>query len=194
MLIGYARPSNSDADLAAQRDSLTACGCECIHADIDRPQVDQPELASALQALQPGDTLVVVELGRLGRGLFDVLEVMKQIEARGAHLRSLSDELDTTQAPAGFVFRVATALANVERNQRCERAKRGLSAAKERGRHVGRPRKLSSEQVALAQSRVAAGESLPSVAADLQVSALTLRRALETRRDAPQRDHLRRSA
>lgn len=193
MLIGYARQSAPDADLSVQRASLEACGCALVHTELGLDS-DQPELWKAVQALQAGDTLVVGELGRLGRGLFDVLEVMKHIEARGAHLRSLCDELDTTQAPAGFVYRVASALANVERSQRCERAKRGLSAAKERGRQVGRPRKLSSEQVQHAQRRVASGESLPSIAADLRVSALTLRRALDVHRAAMRSAHIRRSA
>jgi DNA invertase Pin-like site-specific DNA recombinase len=193
MLIGYARIAVGDEDLSQQMDALRSAGCAQVYAD-GHGQVRQPELGLAVSRLGPGDVLVVPKLDRLGHGLGDVLQAMKLVELRGAHLRSLADGLDTTTATGGLLFRIAAALADVGRTQRGERARRGMSAAKERGRHVGRPPKLSLEQVRQAEQRVAAGEAVASVAAEFHVSALTLRRAFEAHRNAPSRAELRRTA
>ncbi|WP_442885622.1 recombinase family protein [Amaricoccus sp.] len=71
------------------------------------------------------------------------------------------------------------ALSEFERALIAERTKAGMAAAKRRGRHVGRPRKLSPQQ--LAQARVllaSATETRAGVARLLGVDEKTLRRAL----------------
>ena len=45
--------------------------------------------------VRPGDTLVVVKLGRLGRSTRDVLNLVHELEQRGAALRVLEPAIDT---------------------------------------------------------------------------------------------------
>jgi DNA invertase Pin-like site-specific DNA recombinase len=71
-LIGYARISTADQDLSLQRDALRGAGCcaEWIFLDTaSGAHTTRPGLAACLQALRPGDTLVVWRLDRLGRSM-----------------------------------------------------------------------------------------------------------------------------
>jgi hypothetical protein len=51
------------------------------------------ELATILDFIRPGDTLVVVKLDRLGRSTRDVLNLVHELESKGAHLRVLEPEV-----------------------------------------------------------------------------------------------------
>src|SRR4051794_26758769 len=67
-LVGYARVSTHDQDLALQHDALTAVGCETVHDDhgLSGKAADRPGLAAALADCAAGDVLVARKLDRLG--------------------------------------------------------------------------------------------------------------------------------
>ena len=68
MLIGYARVSTADQDLALQTDALNKAGCEKLFTDkASGAKVDRPGLAEALRFARAGDCIVVWKLDRLGR-------------------------------------------------------------------------------------------------------------------------------
>jgi DNA invertase Pin-like site-specific DNA recombinase len=74
MLIGYVRVSKSDGTqtLAPQRDAMLAAGVDParIYADLaSGRRDDRPGLTACLKAIQPGNTLVLWKLDRLGRDL-----------------------------------------------------------------------------------------------------------------------------
>ena len=63
MLIGYARVSTQEQDLALQLDALKAAGCERTYEErASGAQRDRPELKAALGYMRDGDTLVVWKL------------------------------------------------------------------------------------------------------------------------------------
>ncbi|MBR7393261.1 recombinase family protein, partial [Klebsiella pneumoniae] len=74
------------------------------------------QLQKLLRALQPGDTLVVSRLDRLGRSLSDLIQRTQEIEQSGAHLKSLTETIDTTTATGRLVFHLLGSLAEFERN------------------------------------------------------------------------------
>ena len=81
MLIGYARISTDDQNLALQRDALAAAGCEKIYEDrISGARAERPGLALALEVARAGDTLVVWRLDRLGRSLKDLIALAERLE------------------------------------------------------------------------------------------------------------------
>ena len=135
-----------------QLDALTTAGCAQIFHDegISGAQVQRPGLDAALAALTPGDVLVVWRLDRLGRSM--------------PHL----------------VFHIMGALAEFERALIAERSQAGMQAARRRGKHLGRPRKLTQEQVAHAARMVRDGtETVSGMAALYGVDRVTLHRALK---------------
>jgi len=139
-LIGYARVSTDEQGTDPQRDELLAAGCATIleeHASgADR---DRPVLARLLRAIRAGETLVVVRLDRLARSVSHLLAVIEQLEAAGAHFRSLRDPIDTSTPQGMFSLQVLGAVAQLERALIAERTKSGLNAARARGRVGGNP-------------------------------------------------------
>ena len=128
-LISYAWVSTEEQDTDPQLDELRTAGCDAVreeHASgADRTR---PVLASLLREIRPGETLVVVRLDRLARSVSHLLDVIEQLEAKGAHFRSLRDPIDTTTPQGMFSLQVLGAVAQLERALIAERTKAGLRA------------------------------------------------------------------
>jgi DNA invertase Pin-like site-specific DNA recombinase len=141
--------------------------------------VKRPGLDGALAALGADDVLVVWRLDRLGRSLPHLIEVIREVGAKGAGFRSLSENIDTTTAGGRLVFHMMGALAEFERALIIERTRAGMHAARARGARVGRKPALTPPQVAHARKLVENGESPAAVARSLKVGRATLYRALK---------------
>lgn len=199
MLLGYMRVSTADGRQSTdlQRDALVAAGVDPARLYQDRAsgaREDRPGLAACLQALRPGDTLVVWKLDRLGRSLAHLVATLQELGARGVGLRVLAGEgaaLDTTTAAGRLVFGVFAALAEFEREMIRERTRAGLAAARARGRKGGRRFALTRAQVRLAQAAMASRDtSVAELARELGVRPVTLYRYVGP--DGTLRDHGRR--
>ena len=139
-LVGYARVSTEEQDLAPQRDALRAAGCaELFEEHASGADRARPRLAAALDRLRRGDTLVVARIDRLARSLSHLLEVVEALRARGCHFRSLADPIDTAGPGGVLVLQMLGAVAEFERSLIRERTRAGLRAAKARGRVGGNP-------------------------------------------------------
>src|SRR5208282_2170260 len=101
MLVGYARVSTNDQNLALQRDALKAAGCKKLFSDqgISGSIFKRPGLDAALASLQPGDTLLVWKLDRLGRSLPHPVQRISDLGDRGINFRSLSDPINRETSP-----------------------------------------------------------------------------------------------
>jgi DNA invertase Pin-like site-specific DNA recombinase len=160
MLIGYMRVSKSDGTqtLGLQRDALLAAGVTPERLYEDRAsgrKDDRPGLATCLQALQPGDTLVVWKLDRLGRNLKHLVGVVEELQQRQVGFKVLTAagvQIDTTTANGRLVFGIFAALAEFEAELIRERTRAGLAAARARGRRGGRPRKMTKETLRTAMA------------------------------------------
>ena len=89
--IGYARVSSLNQDTDLQEDKLKAAGCTIVRKEkvSGKSLEGRDELAMVIEFLRRGDTLVVCKLDRLGRNTRDVLNLVHEIEAKGAHLEVL---------------------------------------------------------------------------------------------------------
>ena len=191
MLIGYVRVSKTDNSqvLDAQRDALTAAGVapERIYEDLaSGRRDDRPGLGVCLKALQPGNTLIVWKLDRLGRDLKHLVAVVDELRSRGVGFRVLAGaEIDTTTANGRLVFGIFASLAEFERELIAERTRAGLAAARARGRLGGRPRKMDRAMLRIAMSAMADRETdIRALAQRLGVSRSLLYRYV-TRGGAP---------
>ena len=151
MLIGYARVSTLEQDIALQVDALKKAGCDNIFDDTASGVTTQrPGLTDALTFVRKGDTLVVWRLDRLGRSLRHLIDVIADLEKRGIGFHSLQESIDTTTSGGRLIFQIFGALAEFERNLIRERTQAGLKAARVRGRLGGRPKSLDGSKIELA--------------------------------------------
>ena len=124
-MMGYARVSTPEQDVSLQRDALHQVGCREEHVLLDiasGARTARPGLAACLQALAPGDTLVVWRLDRLGRSMTHLVTLIDELLRRQIRFRSLCDGArDTTTASGELVFHIFSALAQFERRLSQER-------------------------------------------------------------------------
>jgi DNA invertase Pin-like site-specific DNA recombinase len=187
MRIGYARVSTDEQNLRLQLDALRDAGCERVYRDdgISAVARERPGLRRAIKRLKPGDVLVVWKLDRLGRSLAHLIEVITGLRDDGVGFHSLSEAIDTTTPGGRLIFHVMGALAEFERELIAERTRAGMSAAKRAGVRLGRPPKLTSSQLVEAGRRISRGISAARVAASLDVSTTTLKRAIKKKEEPP---------
>jgi DNA invertase Pin-like site-specific DNA recombinase len=163
MLLGYMRVSKSDGSqtLDLQRDALVTAGvaAERLYEDHASGRQDsRPGLAACLKALQPGNTLVVWKLDRLGRDLKHLISVVETLRQRHVGFKVLAGagaQIDTTTANGRLVFGIFAALAEFEAELIRERTRAGLTAARARGRVGGRPRKMTPATLRMAMAAMA---------------------------------------
>lgn len=146
MKIGYARVSTKNQDLSLQLDALEKIGCQKIYQEkITGATRERPQLKKLLEQLREGDVVVVWKLDRLARSLKDLVNLVNEIQEKGAGLQSLNDHIDTTTPQGKLTFHLFAALAEFERDIIRERTNAGLAAARARGRTGGRPKGLSKK-------------------------------------------------
>ena len=187
-LIGYMRVSKADGSQALdlQRDALLAAGVEADrlyedHASGKRD--DRTGLEACLKALRSGDTLVAWKLDRLGRDLRHLVTLVHDLTKRGVGLKILAGQgasLDTTTANGKLGFGIFAALAEFERELIVERTRAGLQAARARGRHGGRPFKMTSAKLRLAQAAMGQPETkVGELCTELGITRQTLYRHVD---------------
>jgi len=183
MLIGYARVSKADGSqvLDLQMDALVEAGVpkNRIYQDrVSGKAAQRPGLDACLKALQPGNTLVVWKLDRLGRDLKHLVNTVDELRQRQVNFKVLAGagaEIDTTTANGRLFFAVFAALAEYERELIAERTRAGLQAARARGRKGGRPRKMDQTTLHMAMSAMSDPKTSPKeVARKLGITTATL--------------------
>ena len=163
-ILGYARVSTGDQDVAGQTMRLIEAGAIRVFSDIRSGKtMERPGLDALLAYARKGDTLSVVRLDRLGRSLGELLTTVAMLKERGIALLSLEERIDTNSAAGELVFYVFGAIAHFERRLIAERTRDGIAAARARGKRPGR-QPLDPEKIAAALELVKAGLS-PTVAA-----------------------------
>jgi DNA invertase Pin-like site-specific DNA recombinase len=179
MQVGYARVSTKDQNLRLQYEALNQLGCDKIYEDqISGTKASRKGLNLALEVLREGDSLVVWKLDRLGRSVKDLVTMVGELEHRGIHFKSLTDNIDTSTPAGRFFFHVMASLAQMERELMIERTRAGLDAARKRGRVGGRKRTMTDSKIKSAKRLLEDGIPPKDVAHDLGVSVPTLYRWL----------------
>lgn len=183
MLIGYIRVSKNDGsqNLDLQKDALINVGVseDRIYQDCASGKKDsRPGLNECLKAIQPGNTLVVWKLDRLGRDLRHLVGIVDKFNKENIGLKVLTGQgaqIDTTTSHGRLMFGIFAALSEFERELIIERTRAGLAAARARGRKGGRPRKMDKETLRIAASAMSDRNSMASqIAKRLGITTSTL--------------------
>ena len=175
--IGYARVSSSSQDLDIQNAKLVAAGCEVIRSETasGASRDDRSELATVMEFLRDGDELVVHRLDRIGRSIRDVLNLVHELDARGASFRVLEPAVTTAGDMGHIVITVLGMVADMELKFIHDRQRAGIEAAKGKGVYKGRQKSVDDEEI---RRLAAAGIAKAKIARDLGVSRMTVYRAL----------------
>jgi DNA invertase Pin-like site-specific DNA recombinase len=181
-LVGYARVSTQDQDLALQIDALLNYGVakELIFTDKALGAKHQrPGLDACLAQLRDGDVLLVWRLDRLGRSVRHLVTLIDELCDRHIGIRSVCDgAIDTTTPSGELIFLVFSALAQFERRLIQERTNAGLAAARARGRKGGRPPMLADDRRIVLANKLFKDKSisLDDICATMKISKSTLYR------------------
>jgi DNA invertase Pin-like site-specific DNA recombinase len=180
-ILGYARVSTDDQDLAGQRQRLESIGALRIFEDVVSGKIfERPGLTELLGYIRPGDTLAVVRLDRLGRSLRELLDVVETLKKQGVALLSLEEKIDTSSAAGELVFHVFGAIAQFERRLIAERTRDGMNAARAKGSKPGRPA-LDQEKLNAALLLVKSGMSPTQAARQTGLGRSTVYREIQDR-------------
>lgn len=147
MRVGYARVSSSEQDTALQVDALRKVGVYRIYQEKRSARTVRPELERMLDALRPGDVVVVYKFDRFARSLPDLLRIVGRIRDAGASFMSLTESIDTSTPVGEFMMQTLGAAAQFELSMIRERCQAGRAAAVARGVRMGRPPKVDVEQL-----------------------------------------------
>lgn len=143
IVYGYARVSTTGQCLDRQLDALIQAGVDknFIYTEkMSGTKSNRPKLKALLNILEPGDTVYIESLNRLGRSSADLITLMQTFSDMGVTLVSLKEQLDFSSASGKMIAQFLAVLAEFERSCIVERVNEGLAAARARGRVGGRPK------------------------------------------------------
>src|SRR3546814_14347312 len=103
-ILGYARVSTGDQDVAGQTMRLEEAGAIKVFTDVlSGKSMERTGLAEQIAYARKGDTLAVGRLDRLGRALAELLITVEPLRRQGHALPSLAENTDTTVAPGRLI-------------------------------------------------------------------------------------------
>lgn len=185
----YARVSTNDQDCAMQlremREYATRQGFECeeyIDKGVSGAKANRPALKRLMNdaRLKRFDAVITWKLDRFGRSLQQLIENVQLLDSYGVRFISLTQGIDTDQRnPCGrLLLHIMGALAEFERETIIERVRCGIANAKASGIHCGRPQRIFRRDEAIKLH--AAGASIREIAAQMDVSPMTIQRCIKT--------------
>ena len=167
------------AGLEAQLRDLKAAGVKKIFSEqLSSVDADRPQLEAALDFARQGDVLVITKIDRIARSVAHLCEIEARLHAKGASLKVIKPELDTSTPIGRLVFNMVGAIAQFEREIMLERQREGIAKAKAAGKYKGRAptaRAKADEVLTLLKGGMGATE----VARNLKIGRASVYRILE---------------
>ena len=150
-VMGYVRVSTSKQDADHQRhEILEYANQNHLHVDefieieiSSRKDPKQRRIEELIGRLQPGDTLIVSELSRLGRSTSEVIDIVNELIAKEITFIAIKQGLHIAgphDMQSKMMVTMFSLFAELERDIISERTKAALAAKKASGRTLGKPR------------------------------------------------------
>ena len=178
----YARVSTQDQDPGLQLSELGKYikdrGWQVHHEYVDIGQSGAKDSRPELNKLMADakrrrfDTVLVWKFDRFARSVKHLVNSLYEFKALGIDFVSLTEGIDTSTPLGEAMFSIIGAMAQLERDLISERVTAGMRRAKEKGKALGRPRKVVSP-VEVTRLREK-GLNMDEVAQELGVSRATL--------------------
>lgn len=150
-VLGYARVSSDQQDVASQKAKLEMIGAVVVFTETGNGSTlhGRDQLEAAIRLLDPSDVLLCLHPDRLARDTGDLLTIAKRVVAKGAILK-LDDpaiSFDGTDIMAEMMLTLFGLIGSVEKHFIKARQRRGIEAAKAKGIYRGRPPSIRPEDV-----------------------------------------------
>lgn len=202
MVYGYIRVSTDRQDCENQKFGIEVKAKE-LGLKIERyiedagvsgtKEPDKRALGGCLRRLKSGDVIICSELSRLGRKMFMIMRILEYCMNVGARVYTVKDGYELGDNIQSKVMAFAFGLsAEIERNLISQRTKEALALRKAQGRKLGREfgsknkkHKLDGkhEFIYLMTQK---GYSKTKIAKKLGVSAMTIKRFLDIKKEENQ--------
>jgi DNA invertase Pin-like site-specific DNA recombinase len=146
-VLGYIRVSTDHQDLSKQKHLLLEYSQqqriiidEFIQVEVSSQRsTKERRIDELLSKLEQGDRLLVAELSRLGRNMYETLNIINELSQKGISITFIRQpELSTTGSHAKLLLAIYSYFAEAEREFISIRTKQGLAAAKAQGKQLGR--------------------------------------------------------
>jgi len=175
--VAYYRVSTTDQSIENQRRELSAT------YNIDREfsdngisgtvkALDRPGFAAMVNYLRDGDTLVTVDIDRLGRDAIDVQQTITTLKDAGVNIIITRLGVDLASDAGELLVTIMSKVAEMERRKMLERQKAGIARAKSEGKYQGRPKSHDPEAIRKLRQTM----SIADVAEHLGISTATVKR------------------
>lgn len=174
--VGYVRVSSADQKTDRQLEGIKVD--KTFSEKVSGKDTKRPALQAMLEFIREGDKVFVHELSRLGRSMIDLHQIVERITEKGATISFVKEGLEFSPGHADpvkqAVFGMLSVFAQFERSLIKQRQAEGIASAKAKGKHLGRPAKLTTVQRKEISARVASGEAIKAIAAEFAVSRATV--------------------
>jgi DNA invertase Pin-like site-specific DNA recombinase len=180
-IYAYAAPTEQDCQVQLQqlREFCGRRGWQVVEEYVDvgsrKTKAGRADLDRLLRdaGRKHFECVLVCRLDRFGPSLVQTVVQVAKLARLGVRFVATQQRLDTEEW-TGNQWDVLRAAAEFERQAFSERVKAGMTAAKQEGKRIGRPRLSFDRQKA--QTMRAAGASMRKIGAALAVSPTTIRR------------------
>lgn len=149
MLYGYVRVSTDKQTVENQKLSIEHYAkSKQLNQTINRvseteswtKSYKERKLGELLEQLRKGDMLLISELSRLGRSLFEVMELLGKLMEKEIQVISIKEGFELGENISSKVLAFAFSLsAEIERQLISQRTKEWLVRARAEGKQIGRP-------------------------------------------------------
>lgn len=125
--------------------------------------------------------MLVWRLDRWGRSLADLVATLQELERLGVGFVSLTEALDLTTPSGRAMAGMLAVFAEFEREILRERVRTGLDQARQKGKHLGRPRTAARKADPVRQL-YRDGVSKAEIARRLKIGRTSVRRILAAKK------------
>lgn len=139
MNIAYVRVSTIEQNEARQTEGLKKYNIDKWFTEkVSAKDSNRPKLKEMIEFARENDTIYIHSLDRLARSTKDLLDIVDQLKAKGVHLVSSKENIDTGTATGKLMLTMIGAINTFERENMLERQREGIAIAKEEGKYMGR--------------------------------------------------------
>lgn len=181
MKLAYIRVSTEEQNEARQLEAMKQYSIDKFFTEkVSGRTANRPKLQEMLEFAREGDIIHIHDLSRLARNLSDLLNIIETLNAKGIHLISNKENINTNTPTGRLMIAMLGAIYEFERENTLERQREGIAIAKAQGKYLGGKRKAVKNFDELYRKYLA--REIPSksaLAKALNVSRPTLNRIID---------------